>query len=256
MITVCTSPAPILLIVMAMTQAPPPSPIPATPTPLIISGNTVVPAHQLAMLDASGGPFDSINWRVFPPPQAAFTGRRNGAGYDFAGTPGVYTVWAVGAYIQDAKAATTDDSVSVVLQAPAPAPVPTPGPGPTPTPEPTPPPTPTPPPLTPVLTAKVWAVAVYDTGNMLALPQSQRDLRASPTIASSLASLDAVWRTYDVGSPTIQGATWQAEIKKVGVPCLILLEQVSPSTARIASSAPLPADEASVVAAVAKARGK
>lgn len=132
---------------------------------------------------------------------------------------------------------------------------PAPAPGPTPVPV---PPAPTPPaPPAPVVTVTghVWVTAVYDYSALSGLPQAQLDLRTSTTISAALAApgMDANFREYDKANPAV--ATYLPP--GCPLPALLWIVKGPSGKGQLAggSPIPLPASEASVVAALATLRG-
>lgn len=114
------------------------------------------------------------------------------------------------------------------------------------------PPGPTPPPPAPVETAHLWVVAVFDTDELQNLHQGQIALHTSTTIKSALKALDADWLEFSTKNP--ESARFAALISTL--PGAIVLKK-GPDGKGLPVGDPLKlTDEAAVVSAISKLRGK
>ena len=214
---------------------PPPTPTPAAPaqSPAIIVPTTI-PQYPLIRLTLAGGPIDDVDWEMLFTPNLTLTVdyvktnvTANGAttfGCVFTGPPGPYriTAWIT--------AGGTISHATVSLTIPAP---------------PAPPPNPTPP--NPV-TAKFWAVAVFDQSTLFDLPPGKQNVYSSLTLPSAVAGMGGYWKRFDTSNPDISatGPPWAAAAIKAGLPALVVVD----SNGGILLAQPLPDDEAGVLAAV------
>lgn len=103
--------------------------------------------------------------------------------------------------------------LSTVVGEPSPVP-----PGPTPIP----PPNPTPP--TPIVTGKLFAIAVFDDAALMSITPDQLAVHNSTAIATDLAKLDTEWRSYDKQNPALSDPSWQTVLSKVTLPALFIVD--------------------------------
>lgn len=116
-------------------------------------------------------------------------------------------------YIAWGSVSPLDTKVIPVTVGDAPAP----GPGPIP------PVPPTPPAPTPI-TDPLWAIAVFDNTAALTWTPDQLKLHNSTTVVAATKALNVTWKNYDKANPALADPTWQAEIAKVGLPALFLMD--------------------------------
>ncbi len=114
------------------------------------------------------------------------------------------------------------------------------------------PPGPTPPPPAPVETAHLWVVAVYDTDVLPNLQPGQIALHTSTTVKATLKALDADWLEFSTKNP--ESARFAALIS--ALPGAIVLKKGPDGKGLPVGESLKLSDEASVVAAISKLRGK
>ncbi len=115
-----------------------------------------------------------------------------------------------------------------------------------------PPPLPHPPP-SPTPTGHLWVVPIYEYDQLQSVPPGQQAIRTSTTIQAALAPLDATFREYDKDNPAI--SSWSSSWSGITLPALLVIRKDASGQGKLVEAIPLPADEASLVAAVKKLRG-
>lgn len=223
---------------------------------VVLTGTKTIPAGGTLILDASGSVSDK---------PIVYAVKQGGplilVPLDSGGRAGIYALaWNVpaGTYRITAKARGTiktpdgqcecDADIDIIEVVVVAAPTPKPDPPPQPPPGPTPDPPPVPP--IPVVTGQLWAVGVMERDDLIQLPEAQRNLLASPTLASQLEPLKCHWKTFD--DDALAGYHWQPAVAEVGQPALIVVNE----KAEAVWKGPLPGDGAAVVAIVSRLRGK
>lgn len=170
---------------------------------------------------------------------------------------GVYTVVTTGVTKILATSSSITFSWSPVPGPPVPGPTPpTPGPGPAPVP-PVPGPTPPPPgpgpaPTPPAETAHLWVVSVFDVDRISEMTPAQQLARVSATLGPALKKLDASYEEVSTKDP--DAAKFAPGVTNFPV-VTILKADPSGKAVVVVPASPL-IDEASVIAAVSKLRGK
>lgn len=111
---------------------------------------------------------------------------------------------------------------------------------------------PGPPPPSPVETAHLWVIAIYDLDALPNLKQGQIDLHTSTTVKQKLKDLDADWLEFSTKNP--ESAKYAALLPSL--PGILVLKKNAAGKGDVVGTPASLADEASVVSAISKLRGK
>lgn len=112
---------------------------------------------------------------------------------------------------------------------------------------------PPPPPPGPTPTGHLWIVPVYEYDQLQSVPPGQQAIRTSTTIQAALTPLDATFREYDKDNAAI--SAWSSSWSGITLPVLLVICKDASGKGKLVEAISLPADEASLVAAVKKLRG-